>query len=503
MTSNLEAKLQKLPTTPGIYFHKNADREIIYVGKASNLRNRVRQYFQKSRYRDPKTDLLVAEIDDFDWTPLDSEIDALLLEAEMVRRYMPRYNILLRDDKTQQYVRVDYKSDYPTVSLVRRPLDDGAEYFGPYLNSLAIKRALKYLRRAFPYAVKRPIGSRRASLYYHLGLDPGLEDGHTSLEQYRANLTKLMLYLKGQRVALIKDIEREMKQSAAAHDFEKAAKLRNQLFALRELSQRTIFGDKEALDTSRDHALQDLTKLLNLAKVPKRIEGFDISHMQGTDSVASMVVFTGGIPDKTQYRKFKMRLRGNDDFAHLKETISRRLSARNRKSWGLPDLMLIDGGKGQLNSAIEARGEAGLPNLPIIGLAKQEEILIVHRRASLPGSQYRAVIESASGLGAWVKESADYITISLPASSPIVKLLQRIRDESHRFALSYHSVLKQRRQSSSRLDEIPGVGLATRKKIIRHFGSVQAAAEAAPEELQKLLGDQRGQSVARHLKQTK
>jgi len=501
MTAKLKDKIKKLPTTPGIYFHKNAHGEIIYIGKAANLRNRVGQYFQKSRSRDLKTDLLVEEIADIDWTPLDSEIDALLLEAEMVRRYMPRYNIMLRDDKSKQYVRVDYKSEYPTVAIVRRPLDDGAQYFGPYLNGLAIKQALKYLRRVFPYAVSRPTNLKRASLHYHLGLDPGLEDGRTSLSDYRANLRKLMQYLKGQRVALIKEIERDMKRAARVKDFEKAATLRNQLFALRELGRQTLFGDKEALDTSRDHALRDLAKLLNLISIPRRIEGFDVSHMQGSDTVASMVVFTGGIPDKTEYRKFKMRLVGNDDTAHLHETITRRFSKRNRRAWGLPELLLIDGGKGQLNAAIKARDEAGFDKLPIIGLAKREEEVILHKTASLPESDYQAVASAARSMKAWIDESNDFISISLPAYSHIVKLLQRIRDESHRFAISYHSVLKRGRQTSSWLDEIPGVGNTLRKKIIRHFGSAQAAAQAKPEELQKLLGERRGATVARYLKE--
>src|SRR5436305_820068 len=168
----LEEKLKQLPTTPGVYFHKDAKAEIIYIGKAANLRGRVRQYFQKSRAYDPKTDILISEITDFDWTEVETEADALFLEAELVRRYQPRFNILLRDDKSLQYVRIDYKSDYPTVTLVRRPLDDMAEYYGPYINGFALKKALRYLRRAFPYAISRTSGQKRANLYYHLGLDP-------------------------------------------------------------------------------------------------------------------------------------------------------------------------------------------------------------------------------------------------------------------------------------------------------------------------------------------
>ncbi|HET7827474.1 MAG TPA: GIY-YIG nuclease family protein, partial [Candidatus Saccharimonadales bacterium] len=219
MSKRLEAKLAKLSKSPGVYFYKDAGGQIIYIGKAANLRNRVRQYFQASRAFDPKTDALVAEIADVDWTEVETEADALFLEAELVRRYQPRFNILLRDDKSLQFVRIDYKSDYPTVMMVRRPLDDGAEYFGPYINGFAVKKALRYLRRAFPYAISRPGGQKRASLYFHLGLDPGLEENRTSLGDYRANLRKLMAYLRGERVKLTKEIEREMKRAARTHDF--------------------------------------------------------------------------------------------------------------------------------------------------------------------------------------------------------------------------------------------------------------------------------------------
>jgi excinuclease ABC subunit C len=263
-----------------------------------------------------------------------------------VRRYQPRFNILLRDDKSLQYVRIDYKSDYPTVTLVRRPLDDKAEYFGPYLNGFAVKKALRYLRRAFPYAIAKPLGQKRASLHYHLGLDPGLEESKTSLGDYRANLRKLMRYLRGDSGGLVRDIERDMKQAARVKDFEQAAIFRNQLQCLQALSRQILFSDRELQDASKDLALVELAALLGLPKPPRRVEGFDISHMQGTDTVASMVVFINGLPDKTAYRKFKMRLAGNDDFGHMAETVRRRLRDENRKKWGTGDLMLIDGGRG-------------------------------------------------------------------------------------------------------------------------------------------------------------
>jgi excinuclease ABC subunit C len=509
----LADKLEQLPKTPGVYFHKNAAGEVIYIGKAANLRARVRQYFQTSRYRDPKTEVLIREIADVDWRELETEADALFLEAELVRRNQPRYNIMLRDDKSLQFIRIDYKSDYPTVTLVRRPLDDGAEYFGPYISGPAIKKSLRYLRRAFPYAISKSSGSSRANLYYHLGLDPGLEENKTSLAAYRANLRKLMQYLRGERVALIREIERDMKKAAKAHDFEQAARLRNQLFALRELSRQVLFGDKELMESALDEALTGLARLLDLRESAddevliearplrrlRRIEGFDISHMQGTDNVASMVVFSNGVPDKAAYRKFKMRLAGNDDFAHMAEVIRRRLRDENRKKWGEADLMLIDGGKGQLTAALAARDGCGLSYLPMVGLAKQKEEIIIHKKLSLPGADLSRVAVAAKATSAYVVDGAEFLSLALPSDHPIVKLLQRIRDESHRFAVSYHSTLKRGRVSLSLLDELPGVGPVTRKKLLKHFGSVRGLMAAEPAEIQKVLGQKKGALLAHQI----
>ncbi|HWB39342.1 MAG TPA: excinuclease ABC subunit UvrC [Candidatus Saccharimonadales bacterium] len=495
MSSKIQAKLAELPKSPGVYFHKDKSGEIIYVGKAAVLRNRVRQYFQASRNRDPKTEALVAEIADIDWMEVESELEALFLEAEMIRRYMPRYNILLRDDKALSYIRIDYDSDYPTVTTTRRPLDDGARYFGPYFSTLAVRQALKLLRRVFPYATKRPIGQKRVSLHYHLGLDPGLEEGRTSLEDYRANLRKLMAIIQGKRKTIVREVERDMRRAAKASNFELAAKLRNQLFALQGLDKQVIFSDKEFLDISKDHALNELVELLGLAEFPRRIEGYDISHMQGSDVVASMVVFTNGVSDKAEYRKFKTRINKNDDFYNMNETIKRRLSERNRKAWGLPSLFLIDGGKGQLDAALKARDEMQQSQVPFIGLAKREEQIVIDKRRS--GISLNEL--SLHKLGGFVTESEDFILVNVPHNTNVVKLLQRIRDESHRFAVSYHSVLKIKRQTSSLLDDVPGIGPATRKRLIRQFGSLRGVNGASEEELAAVVGKSRAKSIKQQL----
>lgn len=498
----LEAKLKNLPKEPGVYFHKDKSGEIIYVGKAAVLRNRVRQYFQASRSRDPKTEALVEEIFDTDWMVVDSELEALFLEAEMIRRYLPRYNILLRDDKALSYIRIDYDSDYPTVTTTRRPLDDGARYYGPYYSMYGVRSALKLLRRIFPYATSRPQGQKRASLYYHIGLDPGLEDGRTSLEDYRKNLRKLIAVIEGKRTSIIKEVERDMKRAAQSQEFEEAARYRNQFIALQNLGQQVIFSDKEFLDISKDHALSELVNLLNLPKAPRRIEGYDISHMQGTNVVASMVVFTNGVSDKGEYRKFKTRKEHNNDFFNMNETIGRRLTEKNVKAWGKPNLFLIDGGKGQLDAAIKARDaqaelwNPSLRSIPFVGLAKREEQIVIQKEKS----NVALSVEAMHQLGGYATESDDFILVNIPHNTNIVKLLQRIRDESHRFAVSYHSVLKVKQQTASVLDDIPTIGPATRKKLIKTFGSMRGVMQARDFELEKTVGVKKAAILKQYLR---
>ena len=551
----LETKLKDLPKDPGVYFHKDASGEIIYVGKAAVLRNRVRQYFQASRNRDPKTEALVEEIVDTDWMVVESELEALFLEAEMIRRYMPRYNILLRDDKAMSYIRIDYDSDYPTVTTTRRPLDDGARYFGPYFSTYGVRQALKLLRRIFPFATRRIPGQKRATLHYHLGLDPGLEEGKTSLEDYRKNLRKLIAVIEGKRTTILTEVERDMKRAAKTQDFENAARLRNQLTALQNLGKQVIFSDKEFLDISKDHALNELVDVLSLDGFPRRIEGYDISHMQGTNVVASMVVFTNGVSDKGEYRKFKTRKEHNNDFFNMNETITRRLSEKNVKAWGKPSLFLIDGGKGQLDAAIKARDtqavawNESLAKIPFIGLAKREEQIVIKKQRTIGNKQQdRVAIASTSipvipseveessqknredlstppsgsgrdggsggsnvtldtqamhRLGGFATESDDFILVNLPHNTNVVKLLQRIRDESHRFAVTYHSVLKVKHQTASVLDDIPTIGPATRKKLIKTFGSMRGVLQARDQDLAHLLGEKKAAILKQYLRPIK
>lgn len=513
MNTALENKLKTLPRSPGVYFHKSITGEIIYVGKAAVLKNRVRQYFQSQRDMDIKTRALVAEINDTEWVETESEIDALFLESEMVKRYMPRYNILLRDDKSQMFVRIDMKNEWPTVGFTRNPADDGADYYGPYYNGFAVKKALRYLRKIFPYYTKAPKPGERPSLDAHIGLDP--RPGTTS-EEYKATLRKLVRYMEGGRKALARELERDMRTAAKLHDFEAAASLRNKLRDLSELQRRIMFGDKEFLNISKDRALSDLRELLDLQKIPARIEGYDISHMSGTNVVASMVVFTNGVSDRANYRKFKAKLQQNDDYYNMYETLLRRLSEKNIKAWGTPDLLLIDGGKGQLDAAIRAQEERGL-KIPIISIAKREEEVIIHKtRSNIADTKLVELMEEPIP-GVSVMRSGDYYSVNLHAGqvnagshsknlrgapihsayNDVTKLFQRIRDESHRFAVSYHTVLKRAKQTASSIEDIPGIGPATRRKLIRTFGSLRGVQSATPEQLEAAVG----QSKALLLKQ--
>lgn len=347
-----------------------------------------------------------------------------------------------------------------------------------------------------------------------LGLSPRLSDGSAA---YKATLRKLISYIKGNRKAIAAELERDMKTAAGLHDFERAADLRNKLRAMQELQRRVCFGDKEFLDISKDKALADLAKLLGLKGIPARIEGYDISHMSGRQVVASMVVFTNGASDRAEYRKFKVSEK-NDDTGNIHQTIFRRLSERNLKSWGRPDLLLIDGGKGQLAAAIKARDERGV-TVPIVSIAKREEELLVYKTGSQVDMAFIKQVQPQPRSDIAIHEDGDVYIVNLHpnqrnasshsknlrasteqnykehpeaednalAATDIVKLFQRIRDESHRFAVSYHTVLKRQQQTKNQLEEIPGVGPKTRAKLLKKFGSISRIRNASLTDLEKIV----------------
>ena len=414
MNEALSAKLKTLPSSPGVYFHKNADGEIIYVGKAAVLKNRVRQYFQHSE-KDTKTAALVREIAMTDWIVVDTEMDALFLESEMIKRYLPKWNILLRDDKTVSYVRIDLKSEVPYVTLTRNPEGDDAEYIGPFYAKRTVADALRILRKVFPYYIKPYDGKK--TLDTDLGLTPGIEVGKSTPVAYKKQLKNLIRYLNGERQALLRDLEVQMKASAKAGDYEEAALLRNQLFGLQDLRKKIVFSSKEFMDISSDQALNQLKDLLGLERPPKRIEGYDISHQSGEDVVGSMVVFINGVSDRAEYRKFKLHHQKNDDTNNLREIIERRLK---HEKWEYPDLIILDGGEGQLNAVKDLLAEA---KIPVIGRNKSGD----HTRNA-------AVVIVVPDQGSF----------EINPNSHMAKLIARIDEEAHRFAITYHRLLKRK-----------------------------------------------------------
>ena len=419
MNEALKQKLSKLPVDPGVYFHKNAAGEIIYVGKAAVLKNRVRQYFQKS-HKDVKTEALVAEIADTDWIVVDTEMDALFLESEMIKRYMPKWNILLRDDKTVSYVKINMNDEVPYISFTRTPMDDKAVYVGPFYGKSGVEKAVRILRRVFPYYVRPYTGQK--TLDTDLGLTPGIEIGKCTSRDYKRNLRKLIRYLEGDREKLIHELEKTMNKEAAKGNYELAAEARDQLFGLKELKKKIVFSDKEFLDISSDQALKQLQHILNLPQPPRRIEGYDISHQSGENTVGSMVVFINGAAARDEYRKFKIRTSRNDDLKSMREMLTRRLK---HKEWGFPDLILLDGGVTQVNTILPIVEPYGIP---VIGRDKSGD----HTR----NAGVKLVIPSipTSGL--------EYL--ELPTNSHVSRLIARVDEEAHRFAITYHSLLKRK-----------------------------------------------------------
>ena len=413
MDARLKQKLKELPDAPGVYFHLNKDGEVIYVGKAAVLKNRVRQYFQNSK-KDPKTEALVKEIADTEWIQVDTEIDALFLENEKIKQYIPKWNILLRDNKTVTYVKITMKDEVPYLSFTRTPMDDGAEYIGPFYGKAALEKALRTLRRIFPYYTKPYTG--RKTLNTDLGLTPGIEVGKTTPMEYKKNLRKLLRLMWGDGKGLMRDLERTMKKEAEAGNFELAADARDQLFGLKELRKKIVFSDKEFLDISSDQALSDLQKLLGLEKPPRRIEGYDISHQSGTNAVGSMVVFINGASARDKYRKFKLHFSSNDDLKSMAEILTRRLK---HKEWDLPDLIVLDGGVNQVRAILPIVAPFGIP---VIGRdksgnhSKSAEVKIIYNDKIIP----------------------------LKNSSHIARLIARIDEDAHRFAITYHSLLKRK-----------------------------------------------------------
>lgn len=587
MSADLQVKLKTLPKQSGCYLFKDAQGTVLYVGKAVNLRQRVRSYFQKSAQHTPKIARMVRRIADIEWIVTDSELEALILECNLIKKHRPPYNVLMRDDKSYPYLCLTVSEKFPRLLVTRRVRKDGSRYFGPFANSGAVWSTHQLLHRTFPLIPCGKVWSgeavQRPCLYHHMGRCLAPCAGLASPEEYRKIVQNVILFLEGKGDDLIRQLESQMEQYAERLEFERAAKLRDQIRALHEvlqkqkvvhpdginedvialvkdergacvqmffirggklLGQRHFFLSEGAedqpgalmqeflkqyyqdapevperillpyeVDEARiiaqwlkqrrgsaveirvphrgedarliemaaqnaelalqslrheleqkaewlESALLELQEALRLPTLPHRIEAYDISNIQGIAPVGSMVVFEGGQPKKSDYRRFRIRWHPEspDDFAMMREVLTRRLreALEGDEKWRtLPDLILIDGGRGQLNAGLEAIQAMGL-QIPAVGLAKRHELVI------LPDEPE---------------------PVELPRHSKALHLLQRIRDEAHRFALTYHRKLREERTYRSPLDEIPGIGPRRKKMLLRLFGSIDRIREASVEEL--------------------
>ena len=423
-------KVKTFPTTPGVYLMKDDRGTVIYVGKAKNLRSRAGNYFLKEAAENPRTRELVKHIVDVEFIPCDTEVDALLKEARLIKDIRPRFNKDLKDDKSFPYLQIRIREEFPRVEFTRTPRSRGVKLYGPFTSARSLRAAIQVLQRVLQFRTcSLDIVSTedrwrwfRPCLLHSIRQCTAPCNLRVSKDDYRKQIRKLVLILEGKRGKLIREMEGQMKEASVAMQFEKAARIRDEIAALNKLELR---GDVDkdvqpevfAIDPKK--GLRGLRKVLGLATVPRSIEGFDIAHLSGQDTVASLVSFLDGLPFKQGYRKFKIKtVEGVDDFASMREVVFRRFKRLHDDDAVFPDILLIDGGKGQLNAAMDAFRALGIEPPTVISLAKQEEEIF------RPG-------ESES--------------IKLSRHSAALRLLQYVRDESHRFAQHYHHTLRRKK----------------------------------------------------------
>ncbi len=407
---DLESKIKLLPLSSGVYLMKDEQGEVIYIGKAVSLRKRVQSYFRSSQQSCPKTEALVSHVKDIDYIITSSEAEALILEASLVKKYNPKFNIDLKDDKSYPFIEIT-SDEFPRVSVVRpRKRNEKSLYYGPYVNAKLVREALSIIRRIFPFRTCDRL-PKKECLDYHIGLCDGVCVGKISKQDYADIINNIRLILEGRKDSLYHRLRHQMEVFSQQKRFEDAARVRDQIHALSALYSGTkdINYYKEA---------EQLKRLLSLSRIPERIEAFDISNILGTYAVGGMVSFLNGKPDKKNYRRFRIKLvEGIDDFAMISEVVSRRYRRLRDEGLAFPDLILIDGGKGQLAAALKALRELDIDTVSLVALAKKEESIFI------PGKR-EPILLSRDSLG--------------------LKLLQRIRDEAHRFAVIYHRRLREK-----------------------------------------------------------
>jgi excinuclease ABC subunit C len=466
----LATLIKKLPDRPGVYLMRDAEGSVIYVGKAKSLKKRVASYFRHgSSFASPRLRKLVQSIEDISIIRTESEVEALILEAKLIKKYSPFFNVDLKMADRYPYIKIT-DDLFPRIVVTRQKAGDNALYFGPYVSAGDVRSLLRLIERYFPLRIcAREIDGTegdkkvRPCLHYSLGRCLGPCAGLVTPSEYRERVDDVILLLQGQASEVVERLRKRMDQAAKSLDFEEAARLRDTIRAIWRITRQRITSPlREDFDGDMWQCLNRLQQLLGLPVLPWRIDGFDISHMSGRETYGVVVVFEQGSPNTSLYRKFRIKtVEGVDDFRSMEETVTRRYSQSLKGNEPLPQLVLIDGGPVQLKFAREALDNLGLRDLPAVALAKEEE-LIYHNAGEDP--------------------------LRLDFSDSALRLLQRIRDESHRFAIESHRSSRSSRLRRSALEDIPGIGKHRAAQLLGKFGSARNIASLSPLELMSAPG---------------
>jgi len=467
---NIKEKVRRLPHRPGVYIMKDRLGQTIYVGKAKDLKKRVSTYFQASRklmVAQPKVRAMIDLIRDFDIIIVKSEAEALLLEGQLIKKYKPRYNTDFTDDKRFLLVRIDPRETLPRFRLTRNRTDSNSRYYGPFAHSSHLRKTLAELRRKFGIllsdAKPTDLGDGKWRLYDDARAEIYEHENEITEKEYQERLEAACNFLDGKAREWLAELKEHMEHAAENRAYEKAAALRDMIEALEQTANRTRKFERNLLGTHNHlQVVKRLQSELALSTAPKHMECFDISHISGSFCVASMVAFRDGKPDRKNYRRFKIKsFIGNDDFRAMEEVVGRRYRRLHEERKAFPDLIVIDGGAGQVTSALKAFLEQGLEPPELIGLAKRNETIIF---------------------------SDGREPLNLPHHDPALRLLQHIRDEAHHFANSFNAELRSKRLRESILDDFPGLGSKRKQQLLLHFGSLKKLRAATIDELVELEG---------------
>jgi len=447
-------KIKNLPPSAGVYLMKDSEGTVLYVGKAKNLKKRVSSYFYPNKRLPERLEALIAKVDDITYMPTATEAEALIYENSLIKQLSPRYNVALKDGKSYPMLKLTVNEKFPRLIITRERKDDGAIYYGPYSNAKLLRQALDILKWLFPMrtCAKLP---RKVCLNYHIKQCLGPCEGRIDEALYGEIVAELKMFLEGRKNELLQVLTEKMNDASRHERFEEAALLKDRIEILGSMKERSVrYGPL--------NDIEELKNILGLKKDLNVIEAFDISNTMGKEAVGSMIYFYKGRPRKSEYRLFKIKtVAGIDDYSMMREVVGRRYKRLIEEGSPLPDLILIDGGKGHLGAALGELDKLGISGVPVVGIAKEFEQL-------------------------YLKDKAE--PLILPRTSKALHVLERIRDEAHRFAITYHKKLLSKGMRSSALDGIPGIGEKRKKELMARFGTLASIKEAAMEDLLKVKG---------------